>query len=122
MTRILVVDDEPVVHELECAVLATAGHDSVGVSSGDEAVLLLDGDGDGDFDLVMTDVTMPGLDGFGVLAHVLEHHPGLPVLLVTGAVDLSRALASAEGAAGVLYKPFTHAELHDAVARALATA
>lgn len=117
MTRILVVDDEPVVRELECAVLATAGHDAVGVSSGEEAVLLLGGDG---FDLVMTDVTMPGLDGFGLLGHVLEHHPGLPVLLVTGAVDLTRALASAQGAAGVLYKPFTHAELHDAVTRALA--
>jgi two-component system response regulator FlrC len=117
MSRILVVDDEPTVRELECAVLASAGHDAVGVSSGDEAVLLLDGES---FDLVVTDVVMPGLDGFGLLAHVVGHHPGLPVLLVTGAVNRAHQLASAEGAAGVLYKPFTHTELHDAVARALA--
>lgn len=117
MTRVLVVDDEPIVRELECAVLDLAGYETVGVSSGDKAVDLLDGDR---FDLVVTDVTMPGLDGFGLLAHVVGHHPGLPVLLVTGAVDRAHALASAQGAAGVLYKPFTHAELRDAVARALA--
>ena len=116
MSRILVVDDEPIVRELECAVLASVGHDAVGVSSGDEAVLLLDRDR---FDLVVTDVIMPGLDGFGLLAHVVAHHAGLPVLLVTGAVDRAHALASAQGAAGVLYKPFTHTELRDAVARAL---
>ena len=116
MSKILVVDGEPVVRELECAVLASVGHDAIGVSSGDEAVLLLEGDR---FDLVVSDVIMPGLDGFGLLAHVVEHHPGLPVLLVTGAVDRTHALASAQDAAGVLYKPFTHAELRDAVAQAL---
>ncbi|MBI4172279.1 MAG: DNA-binding response regulator, partial [Actinobacteria bacterium] len=38
MSRILVVDDEPIVRELECAVHALAGHETVGASSGNEAV------------------------------------------------------------------------------------
>lgn len=116
MSRILVVDDEPTVRELVCAVLDGAGHETVGASSGGEALEAIAGGG---FNLVVTDVVMPGLDGFELLGRVQESNPGLPVLLVTGAVDRRHALTGAQGASGVLYKPFTHTELREAVARAL---
>lgn len=114
MTRILVVDDEPTVRELVRAVLDRDGHETVGAGSGLEALSLLERE---TFDVVVTDVTMPGLDGLELLERIRRSHQDLPVLIVTGGVDGQRPLV---GATEVLYKPFTHAELRDAVARALA--
>ncbi len=116
MSRILVVDDEPTVRELMRAVLEGAGHETVGAADGNEALEALAGGG---FDLILTDVMMPGLDGFALLGHVRESHPDVPVVLVTGAVDRRHSPTGPQGASGVLYKPFTHAELREAVARAL---
>ncbi len=116
MSRILVIDDEDVIRGLVVEILESAGHEVVGAESAERALSLLD---DG-FDLVVSDVIMPGLSGLELLEAIRAHRASLPVVLVTGAgtyETLSQALT--RGAAGLVTKPFAHADLQDAVAHAL---
>jgi putative two-component system response regulator len=117
MTRILVIDDEDVIRMLVMEILETAGYAVTGAESAERALQLL---GKTEFDLVVSDVVMPGLSGLELLELVRERHASLPVVLVTGAgtyETLSQALT--RGAAGLVTKPFAHADLQAAVADAL---
>jgi cyclic di-GMP phosphodiesterase len=117
VTRILLIDDELVVRNLIAEILEEAGYDVALAQTAEEALVLLDRI---DPDLVVSDVIMPGLSGLELLDLVRERRAGLPVVLVTGAGTydtLSKALT--RGAAGLVTKPFTHAELQHAVADAL---
>jgi len=117
VSRILVIDDEDVVRGLVVEILETAGHAAVGAESAERALTLLESS---DFDLVVSDVVMPGLSGLELLERVRERRASLPVVLVTGAGTydtLSEALT--RGAAGLVTKPFAHADLQNAVADAL---
>jgi putative two-component system response regulator len=117
MTRILVIDDEHVIRMLVMEILEAAGHAVTGAESAERALTLLDRE---DFDLVVSDVVMPGLSGLELLEVVRVRRASLPVVLVTGAGTydtLSRALT--RGAAGLVTKPFAHADLQSAVADAL---
>jgi DNA-binding NtrC family response regulator len=98
-------------------ILETAGHEVTGAESAESALALLE---DGEFDLVVSDVIMPGLSGLELLDAVRTQRASLPVLLVTGA-GTSDTLGEAltRGAAGLVGKPFSHAELQAAVADAL---
>jgi DNA-binding NtrC family response regulator len=117
VARVLVVDDDRVVRNLIAEILRRAGHDVVAVAEAKEALRVA---ADGSIELVVTDVTMPGMSGLELAAAVRSGHPGLPVLIVTGSgTDDMVADALASGAAGVLAKPFTQAELRQAVADAL---
>jgi putative two-component system response regulator len=117
MSRILVIDDEDVIRALVMEILATAGHETTGAESAESALALLE---DAEFDLVVSDVIMPGLSGLELLEAVRSRRASLPVVLVTGAGTydtLSQALT--RGAAGLVTKPFSHADLQAAVADAL---
>jgi len=117
VSRILVIDDEAVIRMLVMEILESAGHDVTGADSAERALALLE---DVDFDLVVSDVVMPGLSGIELLEAVNVRRASLPVVLVTGAGTydtLSQALT--RGAAGLVTKPFAHADLQDAVADAL---
>ena len=117
MSRILVIDDEDVIRALVVEILETAGHEITGAESAESALALLE---DNEFDLVVSDVIMPGLSGLELLEAVRSRRASLPVVLVTGAGTydtLSQALT--RGAAGLVTKPFSHAELQAAVADAL---
>ena len=117
MSRILVIDDEDVIRALVMEILETAGHEITGAESAEGALALLEDD---EFDLVVSDVIMPGLSGLELLEAVRSRRASLPVVLVTGAGTydtLSQALT--RGAAGLVTKPFAHAELQAAVADAL---
>jgi len=118
MSRVLVIDDERIIRNLMVEILEMDGHDVVNADTAEAAVALLKERDD--FDLVVSDVVMPGLSGLELLEAVRAQHASLPVLLVTGAGTydtLSQALT--RGAAGLVTKPFTHHELQDAVAHAL---
>jgi len=118
VSRILVIDDETVIRDLMMEILASDGHDVIGAETAERAISLLD-DRD-DFDLVISDVVMPGLSGLELLETVRAQRASLPVVLVTGAGTydtLSQALT--RGAAGLITKPFAHAELKEAAAHAL---
>jgi len=117
MNRILVIDDEDVVRMLVMEILDAAGYTVSGAESAERALTLLETT---DFDLVVSDVVMPGLSGLELLELVHERRASLPVVLVTGAGTydtLSQALT--RGAAGLVTKPFSHAQLQAAVADAL---
>lgn len=98
--RILVVDDSLIVRTVEAQVLGNEGYDVTACADGEEAWALLEQQG---FDLVICDVQMPKLDGFGLTSRIKTcaalHH--LPVLLVTGRAapeDITRgAQAGADG-------------------------
>ena len=117
MSRILVIEDEDVIRGLVMEILETAGHEITGAESAESALALLE---DNEFDLVVSDVIMPGLAGLELLEAVRTRRASLPVVLVTGAGTydtLSQALT--RGAAGLVTKPFSHADLQAAVADAL---
>jgi DNA-binding NtrC family response regulator len=117
VSHILVIDDEEVIRSLIVEILETAGHDATGAESAERALELLE---TADFDLVVSDVIMPGLSGLELLEAVQSRRASLPVVLVTGAgtyETLSQALT--RGAAGLVTKPFAHADLQTAVADAL---
>jgi putative two-component system response regulator len=117
MSRILVIDDEDVIRMLVVEILESAGYDVTSAESAEVALALLE---DSDFDLVVSDVIMPGLSGLELLEAVRARRASLPVILVTGAGTydtLSQALT--RGAAGLVTKPFAHSDLQSAVADAL---
>ncbi|WP_439816757.1 response regulator [Zavarzinia sp. CC-PAN008] len=79
MARILVIDDQESVRTMVCTLLAAAGHDPVAVASGTLALRLLNRG----FDLVVTDVMMPEMDGLELLRHLRARDPDLPVLVMS---------------------------------------
>ena len=118
MSRILVVDDEQLVRDLTVQVLKRAGHDVVSVPDARGALALLEQER---IDLVVTDVVMPGLTGVELLNELRDLHPDLPVVLMTGgSAEPERTSRALElGANGIVYKPYTHADLIEAVQSAL---
>lgn len=117
MTPVLVIDDEAVVRNLMVEILSRAGYDAIGADSAHDALALLE---DPSLALVVSDIVMPGLSGFQLLDEIHARRPSLPVLLVTGSGtedNLQEALA--HGAAGLITKPFSHAQLRNTVAELL---
>jgi PAS domain S-box-containing protein len=112
---ILVIDDDPDVHDLLRSILKDTGDRVVSASSGEEGLKIA---ATGDFDLVFLDLTMEGMDGTEVLAHLRreERNRYTPVYVVTARADEgSLAEARAAGAQGLLVKPFTIAEVRQAI-------
>jgi PAS domain S-box-containing protein len=117
--RILVVEDEPMLRDLARRALERQGYDVVVVTDGASALRLLEGDTPR-FDLVLTDVVMPKLNGKELADRVWSRYPGLPVLFMTGYSTqdvLKRGLVVA--GASFIQKPFTPEGLVEAVGRLL---
>jgi putative two-component system response regulator len=117
MTRILVIDDEPILRALMRETLEHAGYETVGANDAERALALLE---DETIGLIVSDIVMPRLTGIELLEAVQRLRPSVPVLLVTGVdshANLTGALAG--GAAGLVAKPFSPSEFVAAVARAL---
>jgi EAL domain-containing protein (putative c-di-GMP-specific phosphodiesterase class I) len=113
--RILIVDDEPQVCTLLTRWLPPERYDVVSVQSGLEAKRKLSQEG---FDLVVSDIRMPDLDGIELLRTVRECSLDLPVVLMTGAPDLRSAIQAIElGAVRYLEKPVESAEFRSLVDR-----
>lgn len=110
MKKILVVDDEQGVREVLGAILASLNYSVVAVASGAEALTVLEAGGEG-FDLVVTDVMMPGMKGNELLRKIKEFYPNLPVVVITGYSVLSPSKLKEMGASGLLAKPFKFAEV-----------
>jgi two-component system, cell cycle sensor histidine kinase and response regulator CckA len=117
--RILVVEDEPMLRDLARRALSRKGYDVVVVTDGASALRLLEGDTPR-FDLVLTDVVMPKLNGKELADRIWSRFPGLPVLFMTGYSPqdvLKRGLVIA--GASFVQKPFTPETLVEAVERML---
>jgi PAS domain S-box-containing protein len=114
--RILFVDDEAALRTIACELLAGLGYRVTPAQDGQQALELLQAQAR-DFDLVITDVTMPRLTGPELLLAVRELRPELPVLFITGRGN--ETLPAEPAAVGTVAKPFTRAELAAAVRAAL---
>ncbi|MDO8608637.1 MAG: response regulator [Phaeospirillum sp.] len=120
MARIIVVDDEPTHLDLVSTTLERAGHEVLAVTDGTICLSLLT---EGQIDLVVTDVFMPHLDGFQLMAAIHNHGDPFPVIGMTGGMkgcvkpftDILERL----GAVAVLTKPFSSDELLSAVRSSL---
>lgn len=114
----LVVDDDAALLAAVGDQLSEAGYQVTMAPNGEAAICAL---AIGGFDLVLTDVSMPGLDGVDVLKAVRARDRDLPVLFLTGTPRLDTAIeAVALGASQYLVKPVSAADLQAAVARAVA--
>jgi CheY-like chemotaxis protein len=118
-SRILVVDDEPMVRALIARVLGDEGYEVVAVANGRAALDAARG-AEVAFDLIVTNNYMPGLNGTELIARVREDFPTLPVLHID---DISRKRVDKGMPEDVptVYKPFNIATLREAVRKLLAT-
>jgi CheY-like chemotaxis protein len=110
-----VVDDESVPRDVVQKYLVADGHEVITAASGAEA---LDRFAQSTFDLVVTDHTMPGMNGTQLAGSIKAARPGQPILMVTGVTDTS--LDNRQSPAGVdlmLMKPIPRKELRDALAQ-----
>ncbi|MNO72927.1 Transcriptional regulatory protein ZraR [compost metagenome] len=113
--KVLLVEDDRALREALSDTLLLGGHEFVAVDCAEAALPALERE---TFDLVISDVNMPGMDGHQLLGLIRARYPQLPVLLMTayGAVD--RAVdAMRQGAADYLVKPFEARALLELVAR-----
>ena len=81
LRKVLVVDDDPVVGKSFNRVLASKGYAVITAANGEEALAKLQSE---DYDVVFTDLRMPGMNGLEVAERVKARQPWTPVVLVTG--------------------------------------
>ena len=117
MARILVAEDEGEIGEVVRRALEHNGHEVVVVGDGSKAVEALDRAA---YDLLLTDIAMPLMDGIALALKAARDFPDMPILMMTGyAAQKERAHNLDDLIEGVLMKPFTIADLADRVADAL---
>jgi two-component system chemotaxis response regulator CheY len=115
--RILTVDDSRMMREMLLLVLREAGFDVVQAEDGEHGLEVLDANG---ADVIITDINMPKLDGFGFIERVRagDHHRATPILVLsTESEAAKKARAREAGATGWIVKPFDAAKLVDAIRR-----
>jgi two-component system response regulator PilR (NtrC family) len=115
--RILVVDDEAGMRDFLSILLQREGHRVVAAANGKEALRLAR---EGRFDLVISDIRMPQLDGVGLLEGLREADHEMPVILITAFASASSTIeAMKQGAFDYITKPFKVEEIKGVVTRAL---
>ncbi len=116
-TRILVVDDDEVIRQLLNEALTMEGYRPTTVKSGEEAVRILK---TSQFDVIITDLSMPGMSGLELIRQTNEEHPDVPKIIITGAGTLEDAIESIRiGAYDYIRKPLNLGELWIVLNRAV---
>ena len=115
--RVLVVDDDDGLREMLSKVLCFMGYEAVQAHSGSEALNIFL---EGPFSLVMTDLQMPGMDGWSLASRIKERSPEIPILLMT-AHARHHIMKELKGSSidSALFKPFSLEELRREVNKAL---
>jgi len=119
--HVLLVDDEEMVRETLAAGLEDAGLAVLVAASGEEALALLDAGEP--VDLLVTDLSMPGMDGMMLIRHARARRSDLPALILTGYVDIAEQAAANSGAgapSAVLRKPIGASQLAERMEETLA--
>jgi signal transduction histidine kinase len=114
--RVLVVDDQEVICELIAEHLHSDGHTTARAGRGDEAIALFLTD---QFDLILTDQSMPGMNGVQLASAIKAIAPDMPVILLTGFGEEMQAGGLPPGVDLVLGKPVSQADLRQGIFRAL---
>jgi two-component system, cell cycle response regulator CpdR len=120
MPRVLIADDEDSMRTLVARAIAMDGHETVTAQDGADALEILVRE-DGAFDLLLTDIQMPVMDGIALALAAARDFPQLTILLMTGfAAQRERAHGLNAIIHDVVTKPFSVADIRNAVAAALA--
>jgi len=119
MARILVAEDEDPLRALVARAITDLGHTVVTAFDGADALDIITRE-NGRFDLLLTDIRMPLMDGIALALSVARDHPQIIILLMTAYADQRERASNLEALIhDVVLKPFTLAELKTAVADAL---
>src|SRR5450759_651269 len=119
MPRVLIADDEDSMRMLVARAVAMDGHDTVTAQDGAEALEILSRE-HGAFDLLLTDIQMPVMDGIALALAATRDFPDLTILLMTGFADQRERASGLHAIAhGVITKPFSVTDIRTAVAAAL---
>ena len=120
MARILIAEDEEALRAMFARALLDAGHDVKTACDGGDALDLLKREG-GHFDLLVTDIRMPVMDGIALALAAARDFPELIILLMTGYADQRERAHGLDALIhDVIQKPFSLAALRGAVDEALA--
>jgi CheY-like chemotaxis protein len=115
--KILVVDDDPVVGKSFDRVLSGKGYAVITARNGDEALSKIASE---NYDMVYTDIKMPGMSGLEVAERVKASQPWMPVVIITGyGTEANEARAEAAGVCGFLHKPLTPEMIEGTTAQSL---
>ena len=116
-THILLIDDEPIALSNMSHVLEREGYKVTACENGESGLAAMQST---EFDIVLTDLRMPGIDGMDVLRHIRESTPDVPVIMITGHAALDSAVdAMKAGAFHYIAKPFRLDEAREVVRSAL---
>jgi DNA-binding NtrC family response regulator len=116
MADILVVDDDDVIRETLCELLSV-DYSCQTAATAEEALARLEAQR---FDVVLTDISMPGLNGMELLQRMVERYPGTPVIIISGHSDQDHAQGlMSRGAFDYLLKPFRLEVVEASVKRAI---
>ncbi len=119
MSRILVVDDEEPLRTLVARGLGMDGHSCLTAADGAEALDILIAE-KGRFDLLLTDIRMPLMDGIALALAAKQQFPELTIMLMTGYAEQRERAKSLEAIVSeVMTKPFTIAELRATVMKVI---
>ena len=118
MAKILITEDEDALRIFVARALKLDGHETVEAGDGAAGLEALRG---GAFDLLLSDIRMPVMDGIELAHRASETHPGLKILLMTGYAEQRERAEDLNGkVVDVVSKPFSLPDIRMAVARALA--
>ena len=117
VTKILIAEVDTAVREFASRALVNAGHEVIAAADGLQALEALEND---EFDLLLSDIVMPELDGIALALKVSRGWPDLPILLMTGyAAERQRAHNLDALIHDVISKPFTLQQIYDAAEKVL---
>jgi CheY-like chemotaxis protein len=120
MPRVLIADDEASMRALVARAIAMDGHETVTAQDGAEALEILTRES-GAFDLLLTDIQMPVMDGIALALSAARDYPDITILLMTGFADQRERASNLNALVhDVITKPFSVADIRTAVADALA--
>lgn len=115
--RILIVEDEDTLRDSLCRVFEREGYETAAVSSAEAALELFD---EGSFDLVITDIILPGISGIELLRRIREASPDQQAVVMTAYASLETAVETLRaGAYDYIVKPIIHEEIKQTVKNAL---
>lgn len=116
----LVIDDEQVVLDSVRRILEPEGYNVHTTTSGKDGIRIA---AETPFDIVLTDIRMPFIDGFKVLRDIKRSNPGIPIVVITGYATVQSAVEAIQlGATNYIEKPFTPEQLLHVVDAALTSA
>lgn len=114
--RILVVDDEQDIRDVSCLLLEKSGYEAVSIEGGQAA---LDAMEKGTFDMVLTDMLMPDMDGVELITEIRRRNPEQTIVAMSGGGHAPKEsylqIAKLYGVQGVIPKPFNQKKLVEAL-------